>query len=235
MWNSPANVTEDASLHNRAQVFNDRTGAGRVVAGLLTDITGTDALILAIPAGGVPVAAAIAAQLGLPLSVLVVSKITLPWNTEAGYGAVAADGSQQINEPLAHHYQLDPVTIREGINNTMAKVNRRQKLFTEILGPTRLEGKTVVLVDDGLASGFTLRVAIASARNQGSSQVLVAVPTGHASSVAEIAGLADRVYCANVREGMRYAVADAYEVWSDVSEEEVLAILREYRNNNHDQ
>jgi len=235
MWTAPANVTEDASLHNRAHVFSDRTAAGKVLAGLLGDHADTDTLLLAIPAGGVPVAAAMAAGLGLPLSVLVVSKITLPWNTEAGYGAVAADGSHQINEPLAHHYRLDQETIQEGIDKTTAKVNRRQELFTRLLGRNGLDGRTVVLVDDGLASGFTLRVAIASARNQGAREILVAVPTGHATSVTEIAALADRVFCANVREGMRYAVAEAYELWSDVSEEEVLAILKEYRNNHDDQ
>lgn len=235
MWTAPANVTEDTDLHNRANVFSDRAAAGKVLAGLLGELVGTDTLLLAIPAGGVPVATAMAAELGLPLSVLVVSKITLPWNTEAGYGAVAADGSYQINEPLAHHYHLDPETIREGIDKTTIKVNRRQKIFTELLGRNGLDGRTVVLVDDGLASGFTLRVAIASAHNQGACEILVAVPTGHATSVVEIAALADRVVCANVREGMRYAVAEAYELWSDVSEEEVMEILKEYRNNHVNQ
>jgi len=230
MWNSPANVTEDTSLHNRAHVFGSRAAAGHVMAGLLADLAGTDTLLLAIPAGGVPIATTMATRLGLPLSVLVVSKITLPWNTEAGYGAVAADGSHQINEPLAHHYRLDPETIQEGIDKTTAKVNHRQKLFTELLGQSRIDGRTVILVDDGLASGFTLRVAIASARNQGARRILVAVPTGHASSVSDIAALCDHVYCANVREGMRYAVAEAYERWSDVGEEEMLATLREYMN-----
>lgn len=234
MWTAPANVTEDTALHNRAHVFRDRAAAGTVLAGLLTDLAGTDTLLLAIPAGGVPVAETMASGLGLPLSVLVVSKITLPWNTEAGYGAVAADGSYQINEPLADQYRLDQETIQDGIGKTTAKVDRRQKLFTELLGQNRLDSRTVVLVDDGLASGFTLRVAVTSARNQGAREILVAVPTGHASSVIEIAALADRVICANVREGMRYAVAEAYELWSDVSEEEVLAILNEYKNSHGD-
>jgi len=235
MWTAPANVTEDATLHNRAHVFSDRAAAGRVLAGLLADLAAKDTLLLAIPAGGVPVGAAMATVLGLPLSVLVVSKITLPWNTEAGYGAVAADGSHQVNKPLAQQYRLDPETIRDGIGKTTAKVEHRQKLFIELLGPNRLDDRTVVLVDDGLASGFTLRVAITSARNQGAREILVAVPTGHASSVIEIAALADHVICANVREGLRYAVADAYELWSDVSEEEVLAILREYKDNHRHQ
>ncbi len=100
MWTPPANVSETASLHNRASVFRDREDAGRQLASLLPEYRDSDALVLAIPAGGVPVAAALAAELRLPLNVLVVSKITLPWNSEAGYGAVAADGSYQINDAL---------------------------------------------------------------------------------------------------------------------------------------
>lgn len=229
MWRPPPNVYENPSLHNRANVFRDREDAGRVLAGLVRASIDKDALVMAIPAGGVPVAASFAAELSLDLSVLVVSKITFPWNPEAGYGAVAADGSYQVNKPLARQYRLDEKTIQDGIDTTSAKVKRRQELFSALIGVTTVNGRSIILVDDGLASGFTIRVAIAAIRKQGADEIFVAVPTGHSSSVTMIASECDRLYCANIREGLRFAVADAYEQWSDVSEQEVLDTLGDYK------
>jgi predicted phosphoribosyltransferase len=170
-----------------------------------------------------------AEQLHLPLNVLVVSKITLPWNTEAGYGAVAADGSYQINEPLAAQLGLDAATIEDGIDKTKTRVSERAQTIHKITGENELKGRSVILVDDGLASGFTLRVAIKSARNQKAKQIIVAVPTGYSTSVIAVADQCDHLYCANVREGMRYAVAEAYESWYDVDEQEVITTLKQFQ------
>lgn len=219
-------MTESGALHNRSRVFRDRWHAGELLAVLLEPYRSSDAILLAIPAGGVPVAAAVAECLGLPLGVLVVSKITLPWNPEAGYGAVAADGSVEINQPLVQQFALDAQTVAAGTEKTRAKVSARELAYRQRLPFPDLEGKSVILVDDGLASGFTLRVAIASARKQKAGAILVAVPTGHSSSVLDVAQRCDHVYCANVREGMRFAVADAYETWHDVTETEVMETLR---------
>ncbi len=228
MWTPPANVSETASLHNRAAVFRDREDAGQQLASLLPDYRDSDALVLAIPAGGVPVAATLAEELHLPLNVLVVSKITLPWNSEAGYGAVAADGTCQLNNSLITQAQIDEATVNAGIASTKARVAKRGEMFHEITGHDTLPGRSVIIVDDGLASGFTLQVAIESATHQKAKEIVVAVPTGYSTSVITVAEQCDHLYCANVREGMRYAVAEAYEKWSDVSEEEVITTLRQF-------
>jgi len=97
------------------------------------------------------------------------------------------------------------------------KVARREQTYRQQLPPVALEHRHVIIVDDGLASGFTMRVAIASARKQHAAEIMVAIPTAHAESVVDVAQRCDHVYCANVREGLRYAVADAYGVWKEKS------------------
>lgn len=206
-------------------MFHDRTRAGEVLAGMLEAYRGSSALILAIPAGGVPVAAEIARRLGLGLDVAVVSKILLPWTTEAGFGAVAFDGSVWINEEDVLDYHLSRADVQRSTERARDKVERR---LTRLRGKRPLPlfaARQLILVDDGIAAGSTLRTAIAALRRQGASEIVVAVPTGHLRSVQLIAELADAVYCANIRGGSRYAVADAYAEWRDLNEDEVAAIL----------
>jgi len=228
MRKTPENFTEDPYLHNRGPVFRDRFEAAHQLARLLTGYRGQDALVAGIPAGGIPIAVTLAEDLQLPLTVLVVSKITLPWNTESGYGAVAADGTSLLNDKMVQQAKLDQATISSGLEETTAKVQRRSEKFNAILGPANFEGKTVLIVDDGLASGFTMRVAIESARHLKAGRIIVAVPTGHATSVIDMAGRCDHVYCANVREGFRFAVAEAYEEWADVSESDAIGLIKNF-------
>lgn len=218
-------VIELPELRNRGHVFRDRAHAGEVLAGMLAEYRGGGALVLGVVAGGVPVAAALARNLGLALDVAVVSKITLPWNTEMGYGAVAYDGTVRLNEETIARMGLSPAEVEKGIARTREKV--RDRLLRFRAGrPPELTGRVVVLVDDGLASGFTLLTAIAAVRNSAPQRLLVAVPTGHGESVARVVGEVDALYCANVRTSLAFAVADAYEQWSDVSEDEALALLQ---------
>jgi predicted phosphoribosyltransferase len=183
------------------------------------------ALVLAIPAGGVPVGAAIAGRLGLALDVAVVSKITLPWNTEVGYGAVAFDGTVRLNQGLLATTRLTDADVSRGVAATTDKVKQRVSRFRGAGPAPDFGGRTAILVDDGLASGFTMRVAVEALRNCGAEAIVVAVPTGPVDPVRSIAAEADEVYCANVREGHPFAVADAYRNWRDVTEDEAAAIL----------
>jgi predicted phosphoribosyltransferase len=184
-----------------------------------------DSIVLGIPAGGVPVGAVIATQLGLSFDVAVVSKITLPWDSEAGYGAVAFDGTVRLNDQLLSRLELTRDKVQEGIEQTSLKVKRRVKHLRGERPFPSLRGRPVILVDDGLASGFTMRVAVEAFRKGGADNLIVAVPTGHTAAVEIIAGEVEKLYCPNIRGGWRFAVADAYEQWSDVDEEEVAEIL----------
>jgi predicted phosphoribosyltransferase len=217
---------ELAGLHNRVRVFRDRAHAGAILAGMLAGFRDSAALVLAIPAGGVPVAAELARRLGLPIDVAVVSKLTLPWNTEAGYGALAFDGTLRLNDDLVAHAGLTASEIDAGRARAAEKVARRVRALRGDRPFPALRERIVILVDDGLASGLTLCVAIEALRHQGAAHIVVAVPTAHAESLQPIAAMVDTLYCPNVRAGLSYAVADAYEEWRDVEENEAARLLR---------
>ena len=213
-------------LNDKVQVFRDRSQAGAVLAGMLDDYRGSAAVVLAIPAGGVPVAAGIAARLELELDVAVVSKVLFPWTTEAGFGAVAFDGSQWIDEDAARFHAIGPGQIERQIQQARAKVERRMKRLRGNRPLPDLSGRSAIVVDDGIAAGSTMRTAIAALRKQGAGEIVAAVPTGHDRSVALVAALADLVVCANIRGGAQFAVADAYQEWRDLTEDEVASLLR---------
>jgi putative phosphoribosyl transferase len=220
------NVYHLEDLHEKIRVFQNRKDAGNILADMLSGFVDSNALILGIPAGGVPVAKVIADHLGLELDVAVVSKITLPWNTEAGYGAVAFDGTIGLNEPLIKRIGLSRDLVNDGIYNTSQKVKHRVKMLRGKKDSFDLEQKTVVLVDDGLASGFTILVALEAVSHFDVKQVFVAIPTGRLESIRKIIDQAENVFCANIRSGVVFAVADAYKEWSDVSEPQLLKILQ---------
>src|SRR5438270_9015536 len=125
--------------------FRDRTHAGRELANMLEELRGTAALVVAIPAGGVPVAAAIATQLGLPLDVLPVSKVLYPWTTEAGYGAVAFDGSVWLDDSRMQGHGLEPAQIEHAIAEARAKVERRMLRLRAGRPGLALEGRLVII------------------------------------------------------------------------------------------
>jgi predicted phosphoribosyltransferase len=222
----PYNIIERSDLRERSHVFLNRAHAGGVLAEMLDQYRQSDAMVLAIPAGGVPVGAVIAQRLKIPLEVAVVSKITLPWNTEAGYGAVAFDETVRLNEDLVARLGLTEEQIQEGVGQTAQKVHRRVKSFRGDRPLPDLAKHRAILVDDGLASGFTMLVAIEALRKSGARSICIAVPTGHWKALQRMAQEAEAVYCANIRSGFSFAVADAYEQWIDVAEEEAVAIYK---------
>ncbi len=218
-------IHELEELRDRRRVFRDRKHAGEVLAAMLDRRVPGGARVLAIPAGGVPVAAVVAERLGLPLDVAVVSKITPAWHSEVGYGAVAFDGRVEVDEDLRRALGVEEGEVAADVERTVVKVRRRVDLLRGGRGAVVTPGDAVVLVDDGLASGTTMALAVAAVRAAGASPVVVAVPTGSARAVERMAAVADEVHCANVRTGRSFAVADAYERWADEAEDDVRAIL----------
>jgi len=224
MTEAGGRIHEVGSLHGRTGVFDDRRQGGEVLAGLVSGVC-REGVVLGIPAGGMPVAARIAEVLHLPLDVAVVSKIVLPWNSEAGYGAVAYDGTVLLNEDYLATLGLSDHEVQAGIEATAEKVRRRVQRFRGTRPWPDLTAGTVILVDDGLASGFTLRAALAALRRDGARRIVVAVPTGHERAVTLLAREVEALCCANIRGGWSFAVAAAYRRWHDVSDEEVEALL----------
>ncbi|MCU0586305.1 MAG: phosphoribosyltransferase [Desulfobacterales bacterium] len=204
----PSNVIELDELRDRIGVFRDREHAGEILSGMLTRHEGTRAILFAVPAGGVP------------------SKITLPWNTEAGYGAVAFDGSVLLNEPILARIALSKTQIEEGRRATREKVERRLLEFRGDRPLPDLADTTAILVDDGLASGFTMLAAIGALRRLGCRDAVVAVPTAGTAAIGLVAPAVDTLYIANIRGGASFAVASAYERWADVDEKDAVALFR---------
>jgi predicted phosphoribosyltransferase len=227
--NMKSHIIDLPELREQTHVFQDRTHAGQVLARMLAADDKQAGIILAIPAGGVPVGVVMAEKTGLDFDVAVVSKITLPWNTEAGYGAVAFDGTVKLNKDMVRRVNLTSEDVKKGIEKTTAKVARRVKKLRDRQPFPDLGNRSAILVDDGLASGFTMRVAVAALRNAGAGRIVVAVPTGHRRSAEMIAREVEKLYCANIRGGFSYAVASAYQHWSDVAEEDVVKILEQFK------
>ena len=220
-----AQILEIEKLRDRTGLFADRYEAGQVLSGLVGQLDLQHPLVFAIPAGGLPVAVPLAEALNCQLDVAVVSKITLPWNTEAGYGAVAFDGSYLLNEAMIRAVGLDESDVTRGLEETRAKVIRRVAALRKGRPMPDMLAHQVIVVDYGLASGFTMRAAVAALRRAGARELIVAVPTGHENSVRSLAEKVDIICCPNIRGGRSFAVASVYQHWSDVSEAEAEQIL----------
>lgn len=206
------------------RAFRDRRAAGARLSQLLQKYRHANVLVVAIPAGGVPVALEIANALSLPLHVLPVSKVLFPWTTEGGFGAVAFDGSVWLDPAAVQNFSLTPQQVERATADARAKVERRNARFRTRFPD--LEGKTALLVDDGIAAGSTMRTAIAALRKGGAHAIVVAVPTGHERSVEAMKSVADEVVCADIRGGRSFAVADAYEDWHDLTDDDIEAMLK---------
>ena len=220
-------IHEIKELRNRRRVFTDRSDAGRVLGRMLAPVYGRteDAILLGIPMGGVPVVVKIAEMLKCPWDLAIVRKIQIPGNTEAGFGAMTSDGDTLLNEPLIAQLGLTDEQIHRQSAKVRAELAERNQRFRGGSMLPELTGKTVILVDDGLASGFTMKVAIFLAKKRSAAGTVVAVPTASRRSLDALGEGAGQIYCANIREGRSFAVADAYENWYDLSEAQVLALL----------
>lgn len=218
-------LREKRELRDGIHVFRDRQEAGQMLASMLDEHRNSDALVMAIPSGGVPVGVEIARELHIPMDVIIVRKIQLPDNPEAGFGAMSPDGTVILNERLMEHLNLSLQEIDRQIERTRNNIMKREKLFRREKMYPVLRGKSVIIADDGLASGYTMLAALDFIRKKGPSNIIVAVPTACSRTADMIVQEVDELICPNIRSGWTFAVADAYENWYDVDEEEVVSIL----------
>jgi predicted phosphoribosyltransferase len=218
-------LLEEPTLRNRVQVFMDRAHAGRLLAERLQAYRGQSVRLFAIPAGGVPVAAEIAKALAVPLDLVIVRKIQLPYTTEAGFGALNPAGEAIFNEALLQHIHLSVKDIAAQKEKTAAVIRRREEKLRGGRPYPKLAGEPAIVVDDGLASGYTMRAAVLFLKRLGAGKTIAAVPTGSERTVRDLLPEVDELLCLNVRGGWSFAVADAYENWYDLEEEEVLKIM----------
>jgi putative phosphoribosyl transferase len=221
-------LTEDESLRDRVRVFRDREEAGERLASFLREFVRGDELVLCIPSGGVPVGVEIAGRLSLALDLLIARKVQIPWNPEAGFGAVDPGGGKVFNEDLLGRLGLSGKEVEEQVQKTLAVVRRRDELFRAGRPLPALRGRGVILVDDGLASGYTMHAAVRFVRKRGPERVAVAVPTASERTVEFILPEVEDLFCLNVRGGFPFAVAEAYRNWHDLSDEEVISLIKRF-------
>jgi len=226
---SMSGLIEDRSLRERVRVFKDRKDAGVRLAKTLSAYKGTGGVVLGIPSGGLPVAAEVAKALELTLDLVIVRKVQIPDNPEAGFGAVGPDGEVSLNADLISRLGLTEREVERQIQKTKEVIKRRNDAFREGLPFPSLRDKAVIIVDDGLASGYTMLAAADFIKNHRPERVVVAVPTGPKRTIDLILPHVDELICLNVRSGAFFAVADAYEKWYDVEDEEVMSILENFR------
>ena len=222
-----APVREDARLRNRQAMFKDRFEAGRALGDFMAPEYGglARSIVLAVPAGGVPVGLEVSKRLQLPFDCLIIRKIQIPGNTEAGFGAVAGGGEPILNQELIRRLGLSREQIDAQISKTRQELAVRDRLFRGNRPLPELSGMTVILTDDGLASGFTMLAAIEMVRQCGGQRVVVAVPTAPLSSVRRVEQAADEVISLHIQQSGPFAVANAYRHWYDLNREEVVELL----------
>jgi predicted phosphoribosyltransferase len=211
-------------------LYRDRADAGATLAGLLGQYAGRDdLLVLGLPRGGVPVAYQVARALGAPLDVFLVRKLGVPGREELAMGAIASGGVRVVNRQLVEGLGIPVAMVERTIEAEQRELDRRERAYREDRPPPQVEGKVVVLVDDGLATGSTMRAAIAAVRRLGPGRLVVAVPTAPAVTCQELRREADEVICASTPARFR-AVGLSYRQFPQVSDEEVRQLLHRARS-----
>lgn len=202
-------------------VFTDRNDAGRQLAQRLSHYRDQDCLVLGIPRGGVPVGYEISKALGCPLDVIVPRKLPIPWSPEAGFGAVMPDGTRVLNEEMVAALGLTEAQIDAIARQVVAEVQRREWIYRGARPPPQLEGRTVILTDDGLATGYTMIAGALATRKQRPKELVVAVPVSPRGTAAEMRRVADAVVIVHVSDAMPFAVAMFYHSFTDMADTEV--------------
>ena len=204
--------------------FADRRDAGRQLASHLAPWRGVGPLVLGLPRGGVPVAYEVATALHAPLDVLIVRKLGCPGQPELGLGAIGEDGVQVRNPDLIAQSGISPAQLERIVEAEQAELARRLERYRGGRPGRSLQARTVLLIDDGLATGFTARAAIEVARHRGAAQVVLAVPVAPAETVAELAAVADHVVCVEQPRWFT-AIGGFYDDFRQTSDEEVAELL----------
>jgi len=221
--------------------YSSRTQAGELLAKFIFDC---DEMLsknlkskldqffaFAIPNGGIPVAEGFCAYLNIKYDILIVRKIKIPFNPEAGFGSITTDGTVLINHQLLSQLNLSDTELQHSIELTKQEIKERLKFYNKLKSPEieyekLIRDKRIFLIDDGLASGFTMLAAIKMIKKYKPKKLLISVPTAPLHTIKRIEYEVDSIYCPNVRNTAWFAVADAYQYWYDVPESEVVEILK---------
>jgi putative phosphoribosyl transferase len=215
-------------------MFRDRKDAGERLAAQLLHLKGKTPVVLALPRGGVAIGAEIARLLGAPLDIVLVRKIGVPWQPELALGAVADGGMPEtfIDERMAKALAIPDDYVREETARQLAELERRRQIYAAGRPPVEVKGRTAIVVDDGIATGATMRVALRAVRRAGPAWLVLAAPVAAAETLAALKGEADESVCAAVPEGLG-AIGFYYEDFHQMSDGEVTALLAQAEPGDH--
>ncbi len=207
--------------------FKDREEAGFLLADVLKEEVSvrSNPIVLAIPRGGVPVAYVISKELKLPMSIIIVRKLGLPWNEEAGFGAVDPDGSTYLDKDIVNSAKLDAEQIRELAEKELYEIKRREGLFLSS-GYPDFRDRTVFIVDDGIATGYTAIAAAGFSKRRGAEEVIIAVPVCPKDSESKFKEVAGKFLCLHQASEFSFAVGMFYRDFHQLSDNEVLSYIK---------
>jgi len=206
--------------------FRNRSEAGQLLARALEQYKNRpDVLVLALPRGGVPVGYEVAKALNAPLDVFIVRKLGVPGHEELAMGAIATGGTRVLSSPVIEQLNIPPSVIDRVASREEEEIRRREYLYRGNNPAPNISNKIVILVDDGLATGSTMKAAISALRRQNPKKIVVAVPTAPADTCEELRGEADEVICAATPEPF-YAVGLWYEDFAQTTDDEVKKLMR---------
>jgi putative phosphoribosyl transferase len=219
-------IIESKEFREKTNIFKNREHAGVLLAEMLIKYQDdSDSVVLAIPAGGMPIAYIISKNLNLRLEVAITRKLHVPWNPEVGFGAITWNGLIELNQPLVNQLGLSDKQIEDVIEDEKRTIDNRRKLYNEMEFPN-LEGKHPIIVDDGIASGFSMLTTVKAVKIYNPKMVTISIPTAPLRSIENLKPYVDKIYCLNIRSNLFFAVASAYKSWYDLSDEEVLYYLK---------
>jgi putative phosphoribosyl transferase len=216
-------------MRERQTRFADRREAGRALADRLLPLAASSPIVVGLPRGGVPVATEIASALGAPLEILAVRKLGAPHNPEYGIGAVAEDGTRVIDSEAIAVLRINGEAIEEIVARESAELRRRVDLYRAHRPPLELGGRTVIVVDDGVATGVTDTAALRAVRRRRPRRLVLAVPVCAPDAAARLGEEADEVVCLLTPTAL-YGISQWYRDFTQVSDEEVLAALAAQRD-----
>ena len=205
--------------------FRDRTDGGRQLAAQLAEYVGrSDVVVLGLPRGGVPVAKEVATRLKAPLDVFLVRKLGVPGHAELAMGAIAEGGVEVLSEDLIQDLRIPPELVREVAVRERVELERRDVLYRGGRQAPVVRGRTVILVDDGLATGSSMQAAVLALRQHAPARIVVAVPVGASDSCDRLRRVADQVVCVSTPEPFN-AVGQWYDEFSQTTDDEVRRLL----------
>jgi predicted phosphoribosyltransferase len=213
-------------MRNKHHIFQTRVEAGEKLAELIKDEQ-VDVLLI-IPNGGLPIGLGLINKKVIQskmIDLLIVKKIHVPWSTEAGMGAITPDGELFLNENLISYYSIEDQQIKNQVNKTKERIRNIKGEFG-ITEDVNIQEKTVLIVDDGIASGFSMLAGTSWLKKKNAKKIFLGTPTAPQSSLDNLKDKVDKIFCLNIRTGFSFAVADAYQNWYDLSLSEAVDYYR---------